>query len=232
MIDERLDLDLLAAAAAARPDWSFVMIGPVVKVDPVRLPRAANLHWLGPRDYDALPAYLAGWDVALMPFALNEAMRFISPTKTPEHLAAETVAPLWRMLCDEVLAERPPAPALRLFHSFLQGGRECSSHRLGSGRRLGLIESTDHDANVAADYRQLGGLGVRALRDGLRWHRIEARPGGHDFASWRLMLAAAEATRRWRPRGASPRGHGENPAAGGPPPIPDRAADRPPGVGV
>lgn len=110
------------------------MIGPVVKVDPVRLPRAANLHWLGPRDYDALPAYLAGWDVALMPFALNEAMRFISPTKTPEHLAAETVAPLWRMLCDEVLAERPPAPALRLFHSFLQGGRECSSHRLGSAR--------------------------------------------------------------------------------------------------
>lgn len=88
VIDERLDLDLLAAAAKARPDWSFVMIGPVVKVDPARLPRAANIHWLGPRDYDALPAYLAGWNAALMPFALNAATRFISPTKTPEYLAA------------------------------------------------------------------------------------------------------------------------------------------------
>lgn len=88
VIDERLDLGLLAAAAAARPAWSFVMIGPVVKIDPARLPRAANLHWLGQRDYAALPGYMAGWDVALMPFAQNAATRFISPTKTPEYLAA------------------------------------------------------------------------------------------------------------------------------------------------
>ena len=64
------------------------MIGPVVKVDPDRLPRAANIHWLGQRDYAELPAYMAGWDVALMPFAHNAATRFISPTKTPEYLAA------------------------------------------------------------------------------------------------------------------------------------------------
>ncbi len=88
VIDERLDLPLLAAAAAARPDWSFVMIGPVVKVDPARLPQAPNLHWLGQRGYHELPAYMAGWDTALMPFALNAATRFISPTKTPEYLAA------------------------------------------------------------------------------------------------------------------------------------------------
>ena len=88
MIDERIDLALLAACAAARPDWSFVMVGPVVKVDPARLPRAANIHWLGQRAYGELPAYMAGWDVALMPFALNAATRFISPTKTPEYLAA------------------------------------------------------------------------------------------------------------------------------------------------
>ena len=88
VIDERIDLTLLAACAAARPEWSFVMVGPVVKVDPARLPRAANIHWLGQRAYGELPGWMAGWDVALMPFALNAATRFISPTKTPEYLAA------------------------------------------------------------------------------------------------------------------------------------------------
>ncbi len=87
VIDERLDLTLLAALAEARPDWSIVMVGPVVKIDPAELPRSANIHYLGGKSYDALPDYLAGWDVALMPFALNEATRFISPTKTPEYLA-------------------------------------------------------------------------------------------------------------------------------------------------
>lgn len=87
VIDERLDLDLLAAMADARPDWQIVMVGPVVKIDPEGLPRRANLHYLGMKDYAELPLYLAGWDVALMPFALNESTRFISPTKTPEYLA-------------------------------------------------------------------------------------------------------------------------------------------------
>ena len=108
--------------------------------------------------------------------------------------AAAAVAPRWRSLFDEVIAERPPAAPPRLFRSFLQGGWECSSHRLGSGRRLDLIESTGHDAHAEADYAQLGRLGLRTLRDGLRWHRIETRPGRHDFASWRPMLAAAQAT--------------------------------------
>jgi UDP-galactopyranose mutase len=88
VIDERLDLELIATAAVARPDWSFVLLGPVVKIDPAVLPRAANIHYLGQKDYRDLPAYLAGWDVALMPFAINDATRFISPTKTPEYLAA------------------------------------------------------------------------------------------------------------------------------------------------
>src|SRR5690606_28763406 len=88
VIDERLDLDLLSTVAAARPGWSFVMVGPVVKIDPADLPRAENIHYLGQKDYRELPDYIAGWDVALMPFAMNEATRFISPTKTPEYLAA------------------------------------------------------------------------------------------------------------------------------------------------
>ncbi|WP_375381030.1 UDP-galactopyranose mutase [uncultured Sphingomonas sp.] len=87
VIDERIDLALIDAVAAARPDWSLVMIGPVAKIDPAALPRRANIHWLGGRPYADLPAYLAGWDAALMPFAINAATRFISPTKTPEYLA-------------------------------------------------------------------------------------------------------------------------------------------------
>ncbi|HEX3556253.1 MAG TPA: glycosyltransferase family 1 protein [Thermoanaerobaculia bacterium] len=87
VIDERIDLDLVAAVAGLRPDWQLVMVGPVVKIDPESLPRRANLHYLGMKPYAELPSYLAGWDVALMPFARNESTRFISPTKTPEYLA-------------------------------------------------------------------------------------------------------------------------------------------------
>jgi hypothetical protein len=83
-----MDLDLVARAAALRPDWQFVMLGPVAKIEPSSLPQAANIHWLGQKSYTELPAYLGGWQLGFMPFALNEATRFISPTKTPEFLAA------------------------------------------------------------------------------------------------------------------------------------------------
>jgi hypothetical protein len=88
VIDERLDVGLLAELAECRPDLQFVCIGPVVKIDPATLPRNPNVHWMGMRSYEDLPAYLSGWDAAFMPFALNETTRFISPTKTPEFLAA------------------------------------------------------------------------------------------------------------------------------------------------
>ena len=88
VIDERMDFELLAGVADARPDWSLIMVGPVVKVDEADLPRSPNIYYLGNKDYRQLPAYLGGWNVALMPFAVNEATRFISPTKTPEYLAA------------------------------------------------------------------------------------------------------------------------------------------------
>jgi UDP-galactopyranose mutase len=87
VIDERMDLALLDGVAEQRPHWSLVMIGPVVKIDPASLPRRPNIHWLGSKPHGELPAYLAGWDIGMMPFALNEATRFISPTKTPEYLA-------------------------------------------------------------------------------------------------------------------------------------------------
>jgi glycosyltransferase involved in cell wall biosynthesis len=88
VIDERLDRELLHQAAEREPGWQFIMIGPVVKISPDELPRAANLHYLGQKQYSELPQYLANWDVAMLPFALNASTRFISPTKTPEYLAA------------------------------------------------------------------------------------------------------------------------------------------------
>lgn len=88
VLDERLDLDLLDGIAAARPHWQLVMIGPVTKIEESDLPRRPNVFYLGAKSYDELPDYLAGWDVALLPFAHNESTRFISPTKTPEYLAA------------------------------------------------------------------------------------------------------------------------------------------------
>jgi UDP-galactopyranose mutase len=88
VIDERVNINLLAEMADLRSDWQFVMIGPVVKISDEDLPRRANIHYLGGKNYQELPSYMASWDVALMPFALNESTRFISPTKTPEYLAA------------------------------------------------------------------------------------------------------------------------------------------------
>jgi UDP-galactopyranose mutase len=87
VIDERFDIHLLRQIADMRPDWQFVMVGPVVKIAPEDLPRAANIHYVGGKTYEQLPSYLSGWDVALMPFAMNESTQFISPTKTPEYLA-------------------------------------------------------------------------------------------------------------------------------------------------
>jgi UDP-galactopyranose mutase len=116
VIDERMDTALLAVLAGRRPDWHFVMIGPVVKIDPASLPKADNIHYLGMKDYQELPAYAAHWEAALMPFALNDATRFISPTKMPEYLAAgkpvistpvADVTRLWGHLDATFIAENP-----------------------------------------------------------------------------------------------------------------------------
>lgn len=89
VIDERMDLSILRAMAEAHPEWQISMVGPVVKIDPATLPKAPNVHYFGQRSYEDLPKFLAGWDVCLLPFALNDATRFISPTKTLEYMAGE-----------------------------------------------------------------------------------------------------------------------------------------------
>ena len=88
VIDERLDLELLAAIAEARADWQIVMIGPVVEIGPSELPRRTNIHYLGDRSYKDLPAYFSGWDVAVAPFARGESTGLIAPVEPSEYLAA------------------------------------------------------------------------------------------------------------------------------------------------
>ncbi|MBC3789946.1 glycosyltransferase family 1 protein [Spirosoma utsteinense] len=88
VIDERFDYTLLGEVAKRRPEWQFVMIGPIVKIDPALLPHGSNVHYVGMKAYKELPAYFSNWDVAILPFALNNSTKYISPTKTPEYLAA------------------------------------------------------------------------------------------------------------------------------------------------
>jgi UDP-galactopyranose mutase len=88
VIDERLDIALLGQIAANAPDLHWIMIGPVVKIPHDSLPHHSNIHYLGQKSYEELPQYLAHWDAAMLPFARNDSTRFISPTKTPEYLAA------------------------------------------------------------------------------------------------------------------------------------------------
>ncbi len=87
VLDERFDIELIESVAKTKPEWQFVMLGPVVKIDQESLPKLSNIHYLGGKKYDELPQYLAGWDIALVPFALNESTKYISPTKTPEYLS-------------------------------------------------------------------------------------------------------------------------------------------------
>jgi UDP-galactopyranose mutase len=89
LIDERIDFELIDAVAAVRPDWQLVMVGPLVRVDRRSVPQRPNIHWLGQQPYQRLPHLLATWDVALMPFAVNDATRFVHPSKALEYMAGE-----------------------------------------------------------------------------------------------------------------------------------------------
>lgn len=88
VIDERFDVALVSELARLRPNYQFIFLGPIVKIDPATLPQGDNVHYLGMKQYDELPHYFGHWDAAILPFALNASTKFISPTKTPEYLAA------------------------------------------------------------------------------------------------------------------------------------------------
>lgn len=156
VIDERMDLGLVAAIADARPDWDFELIGPVVKIDPAELPRRDNLHFPGGCEYRDLPATIARWDVALMPFAINEATQFISPTKTPEYLAAGR--PVVSTPIRDVVRSYGRLEAVRIAASADEFVAECDAALAlaRGGDRGWLAESDDQlqleswDATVAA----------------------------------------------------------------------------------
>ena len=129
VVDERVDYDLLREAAALRPDVSFVLVGPAVKVDPKDFPQAPNLYWLGGRDYKELPLYCRGYDVCMMCFALNEATEFINPTKALEYLATgkpvigTPVRDVVRQYEDTVKIARSPEEFVALIDDALAGGQ-------------------------------------------------------------------------------------------------------------
>jgi len=126
--------------------------------------------------------------------ALRRALGSALRSKVVATYSVDVVVPQWQALFDAVLAERIPASPPRLFQSYFQGGFECSTHRLHSGRRLDIIASSEHDRRAEADYRQLQGFGIATVRDGLRWHLIEPTPGQFDWSSFLPMLTAAQAS--------------------------------------
>lgn len=154
VIDERLDYALIAQMAQAKPQWTFVMVGPVVKVDPNSLPQAPNIKWLGQRDYKDLPNYVKAFDVCLMPFSLNAATQYINPTKTLEYMAANK--PILSTAIADVIKNF--TPVVQVAHSpaefvqRLEATRELSREILDAG--LAMAGKASWDA-IVATIRQL-----------------------------------------------------------------------------
>jgi UDP-galactopyranose mutase len=154
VIDERLDLPLLEFIAAERPQWQITLVGPVVKIDPASLPRRPNIHYFGQRSYEELPRYLAGWDVCLLPFALNDATKFISPTKTLEYMAAELpivstpIADVAEPYRDVVYLGRTPAEFLAACEAALASDSDERNQRATLMRKV--LSGTSWDVTVAA----------------------------------------------------------------------------------
>lgn len=153
VIDERLDLGIVDRIAQAHPDWQIVLVGPVVKIDPERLPRRSNIHYFGQRSYDELPRYLAGWDVCLLPFAQNDATRFISPTKTLEYMAAELpivstpITDVAEPYGDIVYLGGTPAEFLTACEAALASSSQERAARAGQMRKV--LAGTSWDVTVA-----------------------------------------------------------------------------------
>ena len=157
VIDERMDLALLDALARAHPEWQIVMIGPVAKIAPADLPQHANIHYLGQRSYAELPAYLAGWDVCLLPFARNASTKFISPTKTLEYMAAERpivstpITDVVEPYGDIVYLGATPAQFIAACEQALAANPEA--HATRAARARDVLARTSWDATAAAMQR-------------------------------------------------------------------------------
>ncbi len=158
VIDERFDIDLVGKMADLRPDWQFVFIGPVVKIDPVSLPANKNIHYLGMKHYSELPTYISGWDLCIMPFAINASTEFISPTKTPEFLAA---------------GKRVISTAIHdVVHPYGEDGLVGIADDAE-----GFIEIAEHDLKLKADEIWLGKVDhfLSAVSWDKTWNSMEAK---------------------------------------------------------
>jgi UDP-galactopyranose mutase len=165
VIDERLDLPLLDSIAKARPEWQIVLVGPVVKIDPADLPQRPNLHYFAQRSYEELPRYLAGWDVCLLPFARNEATRYISPTKTLEYMAAELpivstpITDVAEPYGEIVYLGATPEEFLAACDAALSAGPKERSRRRAQMRRI--VAGTSWDVTVSAMEKLLSAAVVK-----------------------------------------------------------------------
>jgi glycosyltransferase involved in cell wall biosynthesis len=154
VIDERLDLALVAGLARAHPEWQLVLVGPVLKIDAAALPRAENIHYLGQRGYQDLPSYVAGWDVCLLPFAHNDSTRFISPTKTLEYMAAErpivstSIRDVAALYHDVVYLADGADAFIAAVRAALASSDEERGRRIAGMRRV--LEGTSWDRTVAS----------------------------------------------------------------------------------
>jgi UDP-galactopyranose mutase len=166
VIDERMDLELIAAVADAHPEWSIVMVGPVVKIDPADLPLRANIHYLGGKGYDQLPVYLGGWDVALMPFAINDSTTFISPTKTPEYLAGGR--PVVSTPITDVIRQYGDIDAVIVAEgaeAFVKGCEDALAlMQGGSDEWLGEVDAKLANLSWDTTYARMAGLVREAVR--------------------------------------------------------------------
>jgi len=174
VIDERMDLDLLGRTAELCPELEFVLLGPVVKIEPASLPRLPNVHWLGPKRYEELPRYIAGWNVAMMPFARNDATKFISPTKTLEYLAAgkpvvsTSIRDVVRPYGEEGLARIADSPK-----DFAAAVRAALADPLENPQRERLLARTSWDATFEK---------MRRLVEAAQLGKTEHNEGGGSIA--------------------------------------------------
>jgi len=184
VVDERLDRELVAAVARLRPDWQLVLVGPVVKIDPSTLPQAANIHYLGRKTYEELPAYVAGWDAAIMPFARNEATRFISPTKTPEYLASGK--PVVSTPIVDVVRGWGHLDAVRIAEDPVRFVTEAEIALALPARQPGWLAVVDRDLEQVSwdrTWERMAGLIETALGDGDAAVRHCPAPRASDISS-------------------------------------------------
>ena len=200
VIDERFDVDLIAYIADAHPEWQIILVGPVVKINPSILPRNANIHYIEQQPYQALPQFLAGWDICLLPFALNESTRFISPTKTLEYMAAElpVVSTPIKDVIDlygsaVVIADNPQA-FVAACEKLLDETEEERTQRINEMRSL--VAKTSWESTASSMHELLQGLLTEPEPEKILHVQKQESMQSSDRSSERSSPASASATAR------------------------------------